>query len=178
VSFDAHPGLSIPRNHCVAGRPVVQSRPVREHGESRPTLLCFGLGSASPSCSRSASRVLGSCSGMLISIPPAYARAFANRRPIAVGAPTISRAWSPCGMLSSRGPSRRCLLSGCVDAARSPDSIERAPRLVNRKQPVVALASWLTSRCSSFARPMVPQTWPPSTTAPIRTWRLTECTLS
>jgi hypothetical protein len=53
------------------------------------------------------------------------------------------------GRLSSRSPV----------AALSPDSIDRAPSFVVRKQPVVARASWLTSSCSSFAWPMVRQVW-------------------
>jgi len=43
-----------------------------------------------------------------------------------------------------------------------PDSIERAPRLVVWKQPVVARASWLISRWISSARPRVPVAKSPS----------------
>jgi len=64
-------------------------------------------------------------------------------RPISVGAPTIPRAWSPCGRLSSRSPNRLCLFSSWVTAAPRPDSFPSAPRFVVLKQPVVALASWL-----------------------------------
>jgi len=109
------------------------------------------LASASSSCSNSASRVSGSSSRIVLSVLPAEARIFVSLRPISVGAPTMPRAWSPCGKLSSRRPSRCCLFSSCVAAALSPDSIERAPRLVVRKQPVVARASGLTSSWSSSA---------------------------
>jgi len=82
---------------------------------------------------------------------------------MAVGAPTVSPAWSPCGRLSSRSPNRRCLFSGCAVAAPSPASIDRAPRLVVRKQIVGARASRLTRSRSSFffAWPMVPRVWSP-----------------
>jgi len=43
-----------------------------------------------------------------------------------------------------------------LDYALRPDSIDRAPRLVVLKQPVVARTSRLASSWSSFARPMVP----------------------
>ena len=80
-------------------------------------------------------------------------------RPIAVGAPTTLRACSPSGRLSNGNPNRRCLFFSCAVAALSSDPIDRAPRLVVRKQPVVALASWLTNSCSSFAWVMEPRTY-------------------
>jgi len=81
--------------------------------------------------------------------------------PITVSAPKTSRAWSPHVRVSSRSPSCRCLLSNCTVAALSPDSINIAPRLVVRKQPLVTHTSWLTSSCSSSVWPMVPRTWSP-----------------
>ena len=107
------------------------------------------LASASSSCSNSASRVSASTSRTMFSVGPLWVRAFVSLRPIPVRASTTYRAWSPCGRLSSRITNRRCLFSSCAVAALRLDSIERASRLVVLKQPVVALAFWLTSSCSS-----------------------------
>jgi len=49
---------------------------------------------------------------------------------------------------SSRNPNPHCRFSSCAVASRSPVSIDRAPRLVVRKQPVIVRASWLTSNCT------------------------------
>ena len=82
--------------------------------------------------------------------------------PMAVLPPiTTFLASSPWGRLSSHSPNRRCLFSSWLDAGLSQDSIDSAPRLVVRKAPVVARACWLTSSCSSSARPVVPLTLPP-----------------
>jgi len=54
-------------------------------------------------------------------------------------------------------PATRRLMNGRRLRQRS----RTPPSFVVRKQPVVARASWLTSSCSSFAWPMVPQVWSP-----------------
>ena len=76
-------------------------------------------------------------------------RASVSLRPIVVEAPTISLAWSPGGRLGNRTPNR-CLFPGCAAARLSPDSFDRAPWLVVRKQPVVARASRSTRIRNSF----------------------------
>jgi len=103
------------------------------------------LASASSSCSSSASKASDSSGRTMLSVYSLCARAVLSRRPIPVGAPTISRPWFPCGRLSSRNPNRRCLFPSCVGAALRLAAIERAPRLVVRKQPVVARASWFVT---------------------------------
>jgi len=78
----------------------------------------------------------------------------------------MSRAPASSTHFRQESTSLRCRRQGRASPSRSggaPPTRNRRQRegFVVRKQPVVARASWLTSSCSSFAWPMVPQVWSP-----------------